>query len=70
MKILLSLVNISLRYCGVNLDPTLVLTPQIRTLGIQGLIAKDRVCINVFLHFIMFLSCFVFINIIIIKLYN
>ena len=38
LKILLSLVIVLLRYCGVNLDPTLVLSPRIPTLGIQELI--------------------------------
>ena len=37
IKLLLSLVIVTLRYCGVNLDPTLVLSPQIRILGIQVL---------------------------------
>ena len=31
IKILLCLVIVSLRYCGVNLDPTLVLSPRIPT---------------------------------------
>ena len=34
----MSLVIVSLRYCGVNLDLTLILSPGIPTLGIQGLV--------------------------------
>ena len=33
--------------CGVNLDPTLVLTPWIRTLGLQGLIVQMWLSRNV-----------------------